>query len=320
MNSNTVATANISDEELALINSFSKKELKKDEIYTFSVNLCDNEIDRDNECFSDEALESLAKFFVGKTAICDHSMKTENQIARTYYARVESVSGKLNSLGKPYKVLKAKAYMPKTDKNKTFIEEIEAGIKKEVSISCSARSRTCSICGRQLGSSECHHASGRVYSGKKCYALLSDIADAYEWSFVAVPAQKNAAVVKSYKISGDKNMKQTIKSFSEAQGDITLSKEQAREIYSYVKELENKAQGADVYKNEKISQIKKLSAVVLPSLKAESAQAILGKSSLEELMEIEKALKEKAEEIMPISVQLAGEKTSGAFDGTDYSI
>lgn len=320
MNSNVKTASLISDEELAKINSFSKKELTKEEVYTFSVNLCDNEIDRDNECFSDEALESLAKLFIGKTAITDHSMKTGNQVARTYDAWVESVSGKFNSLSKPYKVLRAKAYMPKTEKNKSFIEEIEAGIKKEVSISCSAGSRTCSVCGKQAGAAGCRHISGRKYSGKKCYTVLGDITDVYEWSFVAVPAQKNAAVIKSYKISGEKSMKEIIKSFSEAQGDITLSREQAAEIYSYVNELENKARGADIYKSEKISQIKKLSALVLPSLKAESAKAMLEKSSIEELLEIEKAFREKAEEIMPFGVQLAGEKTSGAFDGADYNI
>lgn len=36
-----------------------------------------------------------------------------------------------------------------------------------------------------------------------CHTILSDITDAYEWSFVAVPAQRNAGVTKQYGGSAD---------------------------------------------------------------------------------------------------------------------
>ncbi len=39
---------------------------------------------------------------------------------------------------------------------------------------------------------------GRMYSGKLCHTVLDDVTDAYEWSFVAVPAQVNAGVTKHY--------------------------------------------------------------------------------------------------------------------------
>ena len=37
-----------------------------------------------------------------------------------------------------------------------------------------------------------------MYKGKKCVGMLNGITDALEWSFVAVPAQRNAGVVKEY--------------------------------------------------------------------------------------------------------------------------
>ncbi|MEG2720430.1 MAG: hypothetical protein RR914_03810 [Oscillospiraceae bacterium] len=40
-----------SDEDLILINEFSQKSLKKDDVFVFSVVLCDNEVDRDFEKF-----------------------------------------------------------------------------------------------------------------------------------------------------------------------------------------------------------------------------------------------------------------------------
>ena len=54
-------------EELKEINRFTRRELSEEDVYIFSVVLCDNEIDRDYERFSDEALETLSKLFVGVT-------------------------------------------------------------------------------------------------------------------------------------------------------------------------------------------------------------------------------------------------------------
>ena len=310
----------VSAEELEKINSYSRKKLTADEVYTFSINLCDNDIDRDGECFSDGALETLAELFVGKTAVLDHMAKSSNQVARTYEARVLEIECKTNSLGKPYKVLRAKAYMPRTEKNKAFIEEIETGIKKEVSISCSAKKKTCSICSKQAGSFECKHIAGKEYGGKMCYAVLDDISDAYEWSFVAVPAQKNASVTKNYKPKKGEKMEEIIKSFATAQADISINGKQAKKIYDYIKSLEQKAHGATLYREELCSQIKKLASLVLPSLASDSAQALAEKASISQLLEIKKALEEKAGEIMPFSVQLSNEKSSRMFDGKDYNI
>ena len=43
-------------ETLDKINSFTRRELTEEELYTFPVTLCDNDIDRDGEAFSDKAL------------------------------------------------------------------------------------------------------------------------------------------------------------------------------------------------------------------------------------------------------------------------
>ena len=56
-------------EELALINQFAKTDLTEEQVYTFSVRLCDNEVDRDGERFEPETLEELAGLFVGKCGI-----------------------------------------------------------------------------------------------------------------------------------------------------------------------------------------------------------------------------------------------------------
>ena len=56
--------------------------------------------------------------------------------------------------------------------------------------------RVCSICGAEGGT--CQHTPGQRYGEQLCYLELRDPTDAYEWSFVAVPAQRKAGVLKQY--------------------------------------------------------------------------------------------------------------------------
>ena len=181
-------------ETLEKINKFTRRPLREEEIYAFPVTLCDNDIDRDNERFSDEALLTLSKLFVGKTGIFDHNPTGDNQTARIYDAEVVIEPGKLTKDNRIYKYLRAEAYMVRTDKNADLIAEIDAGIKKEVSVSCSASKNICSVCGCDKRITQCEHHKGQ----DGCHVILDDITDAYEWSFVAVPAQINAGVTKKY--------------------------------------------------------------------------------------------------------------------------
>lgn len=183
----------VSRQDMELINRLAKKELAPEEVYTFSVRLCDNEIDRDFERFHREALEGLAPLFIGRSGIFDHNWSAKGQTARLYRAEVVEEDG-LTQCGDPACYLKGYAYMLRSEKNQELIDEIEAGIKREVSIGCSVSRRTCSICGKE----NCSHQPGKLYGDKLCYMTLSQPTDAYEWSFVAVPAQRKAGVIKSY--------------------------------------------------------------------------------------------------------------------------
>lgn len=182
---------------LEQLNKFTRREFTGDEVFIFSVILCDNEVDRDNERFSRKSLEQLAEKFVGVTGIFDHDPKGGNQTARIFSAEVVE-ENRENSLGEPYVCVKANAYMVRTDSNADLIREIDGGIKKEVSVSCAAERHICSVCGTDRRVKACHHVKGRRYDGKQCFLSLEDISDAYEWSFVAVPAQVGAGVTKRF--------------------------------------------------------------------------------------------------------------------------
>ena len=176
----------VGDDELELINRFTRRNLAKNEVYAFSVVLCDNDVDRDGERFTTDSLYELEKLFVGKTGIIDHNPSAKNQTARIFSCKVEKIDGQKTALGDDYYRLKARAYIPKTKGNDEIIQAIDSGILKEVSIGCAAGKVKCSVCGENLN--HCSHIKGETYGGRKCYGELCGIYDAYEWSFVAVPS------------------------------------------------------------------------------------------------------------------------------------
>lgn len=199
----------VSPEELALINTWSKKPLTAQEVYVFSVRLCDNEVDRDYERFPAQTLEALAPLFLGKSGIFDHNWSARSQAARIFSAQVVSEPERVTQAGDPYCWLKARAYMVRTDDNRGLIAEIDGGIKKEVSVGCAVKRRVCSICGEEAGAG-CGHQPGQVYDGKLCYLSLEEPADAYEFSFVAVPAQPQAGVVKAMGVKHYETLKELL--------------------------------------------------------------------------------------------------------------
>ena len=188
-------------EDLEQINALARRELTADEVYLFAVRLCDNDIDRDGERFAVETLEELGKLFVGVSGVFDHQWSARGQTARIYRTEVVHEEGTLTQDGQPYCYLKGYAYMMRTEDNAGLIAEIDGGIKREVSVGCAVERVECSICGEDMNASQrCGHQRGQEYDGLLCTGILLGATDAYEWSFVAVPAQKKAGVVKRAKL------------------------------------------------------------------------------------------------------------------------
>ena len=181
--------------DMEQIGRYTRRAYSPEEVYTFSLVLCDNEVDRDFERFSREALEGLRELFLGKTVLLDHQRSAASQTARIYDTGLEELPDKTTQAGEPYVRLTAKAYLPRTEKNRQVIELIESGILKEVSVGCSMKRSVCSLCGKE----QCQHVKGRTYGGRRCHRVLCDPVDAYECSFVAVPAQRAAGVVSTMK-------------------------------------------------------------------------------------------------------------------------
>ena len=169
--------------ELALINEQTLRELTEDDVFTFRLTACDNQVDREGERFTEATLEQLGKLYIGKPVLRDHKWSAETQTARVYDAHLES-KGEV-------KRLVLSCYMVRTASTADTIAAIEGGILRECSVGCADQRKTL-----------CEHWPGREYDGQLCHFELDGAADAYEVSLVAVPAQPEAGIVKAKRYGG----------------------------------------------------------------------------------------------------------------------
>ncbi len=267
------ATGTANAEDLARINELAKTPLTAEAVYTFSLRLCDNEVDRDFERFDAPALETLGEMFVGKSGIFDHQWTAQGQTARIYRTEVVHESAVKTAAGDEYCWLKGWAYLLRSEKNAELIAEIEGGIKKEVSVGCSVGKSVCSICGACSGS--CEHVKGRTYGNALCFTELRDPADAYEWSFVAVPAQRGAGVLKR---------------FAQTDGQLSVLHKQAALGEKYLKELRR--------------EVVRLAMLADDDLDGEVFAGATDKLEEAELLELKKAYENRVAKRFPPSPQL----------------
>ena len=253
------------EQELEQINQYTRKAVTQDDVYIFTLTLCDNEVDRDFERFTPEALEQLAALFKGKTGLFDHSCKSEQQSARVFSTWVETDNTRTTTQGEPYTSLKARAYMIRTKENEALIAEIEGGIKKEVSVGCAMGSLCCSVCGADRRTTGCEHSKGHTYNGTLCHDVLSDARDAYEWSFVAVPAQREAGVTKAFlkEAPMTPDILETVKA---ADTGLSLSKAQLKQLQTQILSLEQAGAEAAHYRAKLLSDIGRGVVLALPQV------------------------------------------------------
>lgn len=272
-------------EDMELINALAKTALTPEQVYTFAVRLCDNEVDRDFERFDRAALETLGRLFVGKSGIFDHNWSAEGQTARLYRAELCQEEG-LTEAGEGRCYLKGYAYMLRSEKNGDLIDEIEAGIKKEVSIGCSVARSVCSICGQTT----CGHQRGRHYDGKLCYFTLEHPTDAYEWSFVAVPAQRRAGVIKGFS--------------AEAGGSLRRLLEGHPACLMQLEELEKEAQMGRSYLEGLRRELVRLAGLTDETMDLKVFSRVADKLEEGELLELTKTYQHRMEAKYPLSPQL----------------
>ena len=285
----------VTTQDLQEINRFSRKELTAEEVYVFSVALCDNEVDRDGECFPRETLEELCPLFAGKCGVFDHNWSAKGQSARIF--RTEIVEeDTVTKGGDQYVYLKGCAYMVRTADNNGLIAEIEGGIKKEVSVGCSVSNSICSICNEDA--SLCEHQKGEIYDGQLCYVKLVQAQDAYEFSFVAVPAQPRAGILRH---KGYRSLKALCKEYPQIAGELS--------------QLECDAKLGRKYLTDLRGEVVRL-GLLAKGMKPTTLKSVTDKLSEDELLEMRDVYEAMANKHYPIVTQFqyAPETISGSQD------
>ncbi len=265
-------------EQLEAINALAKAKLTAQQVYVFSLRLCDDQLDRDQERFDTQALPVLAKMFVGKTGITDHNWSSQKQVARifsTEVVREEDVS-----------YIRAWAYIRRGESTQALIEDIEAGIKKEISVGCAMGKAVCSACGAEAGT--CGHQKGEYYDGQLCHTILREPVDAYEFSFVAVPAQRDAGVLKAVG-AGQRKLGELAQAYG-AQAEYTGLCKLAELGRRYEKQLRD--------------QTVRLCLMMDLGLEEAMLRSLAEKATASELQTLNAALEKKVQSEMPPQTQL----------------
>ena len=185
----------------------------------------------------------------------------------------------MTEAGEPYCYLKGCADLLRTEGNRELIAAIEGGIKKEVSVGCAVERSVCSICGEE--SHTCPHEKGAEYGGRRCWAELVGATDAYEWSFVAVPAQRNAGVMKHMR-------------------------------------MEQEAALGRKYLESLRGEVARLGGLAGLGLEHAVLRGIADKLGYDELLALKGALERQAERVFPVETQLrygGGRENDGERDG-----
>ena len=264
--------------QLDAINAQAKANLTEEQVYVFSVKLCDDQVDRDGERFDTATLPQLARLFIGKTGIVDHHWSADRQIARIFETQVVQEEG--------ISYIKAWAYIRRGGDNDEIIADIEAGIKKEVSVGCAMGRAVCSICGSDYGT--CGHQKGQNYDGQVCCAILQEPMDAYEFSFVAVPAQRSAGVMKALK--GNRKCLKTLADEFGLQAEYRSLFKQAQLGLQYRKELED--------------NVVRLGLSLELGVEERVLRSLCQSAAAEDLQVLRKALQQRLDEMLPLTTQL----------------
>ena len=246
----SVSPLEVTDADIRKINKYTLSPVTADDVFIFKATIADNEQDDRNYMpFNLKALQDLKKLYPGKTMLKDHSRRADNQIARIFDTELIQDGNKQTELGELHTELVAKIYMIKTDSNKDLIAEIMGGIKKEVSTSTVPEKMVCNICGVDNMKDYCRHYPGWDYdvsdangktSKKRCKMLLHGAKEAYELSFVAVPAQPRAGTHKS--VGFAKPIKEVIEEMTELETEnknIENEKTDARLLSTRLKNAES---------------------------------------------------------------------------------
>lgn len=177
-------------DDMERIQKFSHRKLMDDEVFIFSITICNNDIDADYERFSSHSVFQMAEKYLGKTGIAQLEEQTAYPVIFDTGVRIDP-DRKVDGGVDDYVELIARAYFVKRPNNLKIVDAITTGDLREVSVACSVKRTICSICGK--GDCTAHQKS-LLYDGYVAHKILADVSEVFDWAFVAKPEKPHLKV------------------------------------------------------------------------------------------------------------------------------
>jgi hypothetical protein len=164
---------------LSEVNAFTLRPLAEKEFAVFTLDLCNNQIDRHFSRFPEDELARINTLVPGRPLMERHDVR--GSLPRGTFFRSELHHDEDRVSVRP------DVYVLRTHDNQDFILNIEGGVYRETSIGFSFRKPECSVCGKDLRT--CDHIPGRSYGDTLCHCVLRDVLEVIEGSVVASGSQ-----------------------------------------------------------------------------------------------------------------------------------
>lgn len=166
-------------ERMEAVNRFALRPLTAEEVALFTLDLCNNQVDRHYSRFPEEELERVNTLTPGRPLMERHDLA--GSLPRGTFFRSQ-----LHREGERVSV-RPEVYVLRAPGNQDFILNIEGGVYRETSIGFSFRRPECSVCGKDLRA--CAHIPGRSYGDKVCHFVMREVLEVIEGSVVPAGSQ-----------------------------------------------------------------------------------------------------------------------------------
>ena len=199
-----VSNLSPSDEHLEMINRFTRTEKAAHEVYAFPTYALNDMLDRDLDRFTAKSIRDMFKMApelgpIGKPFMYLPSKEVMNHAGATTKGRIYH-----GEATKEAGVTWAKlwVYMPNTEQNKEFIENVDYGVLWAVSVGLGVKTMECSICKESFVTPffcKNEHWKGDTYNGQLCTAEVNKIAEFHELTQCYLGSQYDASIARTSK-------------------------------------------------------------------------------------------------------------------------
>ncbi len=161
------------------VNRYALRPLQREEFEVFTLDLCNDRVDRHHSRFPVEELQKIHEMVPGRPLMERHDLKGSLPRGTFFRSTLHRDDEGL--------AVRPDVYVLRTRENEDFILNIEGGVYRDTSIGFAFRMPECSVCDKDLRT--CSHVPGRSYGDEVCHYLMRDVLEVMEGSVVPSGSQ-----------------------------------------------------------------------------------------------------------------------------------